>query len=59
MKILKRILIGIVGIIILLLLTALFVSKDYNVERSVSINKPKDQVFAFVKSAKNQDQYNK
>jgi hypothetical protein len=59
MKILKRILIGSVGIIALLLLTALFVSKNYKAERSVSINKPKDQVFAFVKQAKNQDRYNK
>ena len=59
MKILKRILIGIVAIIAVLLLTALFVNKDYNVERSVSINKPKEQVFSFVKQAKNQDQYNK
>ncbi|HEV7333293.1 MAG TPA: SRPBCC family protein [Flavisolibacter sp.] len=59
MKILKRILLGILGVIALLLLTALFVKKDYNVERSVSINKPKEQVFAFVKQARNQDQYNK
>lgn len=59
MKILKRILIGIVGIIALLLLTALFVKKDYSVERSVAINKPKEQVFAFVKQAKNQDRFNK
>ncbi len=59
MKIVKRILIGVVGIIALLLLTALFVKKDYKVERSVSINKPREQVFAFVKQAKNQDHYNK
>lgn len=59
MKILKRILIGIVALVAVLLLTALFVTKEYNVERSVSINKPKEQVFAFVKRAKNQDQFNK
>ena len=59
MKILKRILIGIVAIVASLLLIALFVTKDYNVERSVSINKPKEQVFGFLKQAKNQDQYNK
>ena len=59
MKILKRILIGIVGIIALLLLMALFIEKDYNVERSVEINKPKEQVFAFVKQTRNQDQFNK
>lgn len=59
MKILKRILIGIVAIVASLLLIALFVTKDYNVERSVSINKPKEQVFGFLKQSKNQDQYNK
>jgi hypothetical protein len=59
MKILKRILTGIVAIVAVLLLTALFINKDYHVERSVSINKPKEQVFSFVRQAKNQDQYNK
>lgn len=59
MKILKRILIGIIGLIILLLLTALLVPKDYRVERFVSIDKPNEQVFAFVKQAKNQDRFNK
>ena len=59
MKILKRILIGIASLAALWLLTALFVKKDYHVERSVSINKPKEQVFAFIKQAKNQDRYNK
>lgn len=59
MKILKRILFGILGIVALLLLTALFVKKDYNVERSVSIDKPKEQVFAFIKQVRNQDRYNK
>ena len=59
MKILKRILLGVLSVVALLLLVALFVKKDYNVERSVSINKPKEQVFAFVKQSRNQDQYNK
>ncbi|HEY1022377.1 MAG TPA: polyketide cyclase, partial [Flavisolibacter sp.] len=59
MKILKRILFGIVALVAVLLLIALFVNKDYRVERSVSINKPKEQVFSFVKRAKNQDQFNK
>lgn len=59
MKLLKRILIGIVTVIALLLTTALFVKKDYRVEQEVVVNKPKSDVFNFVKHARNQDQFNK
>jgi hypothetical protein len=57
MKILKRIGIAIVAIIALLLIVALFVPKEYNITRSVVINKPKAEVFDFVKHIKNQDKY--
>jgi len=57
MKILKNILIGIVGIIALLLIIALFVKKDYTVQREIVINKPKEQVFDYIKYLKNQDNY--
>lgn len=57
MKILKKILIVIAGIIALLLITALFVGKEYAVEREVIINKPKAEVFAYVKMLKNQDNF--
>ncbi|MDB5198825.1 MAG: polyketide cyclase [Chitinophagaceae bacterium] len=59
MKIVKKILLGIVILIVLLLVVALFVSKEYSVEREVTINKPKQEVFDYVKVLKNQDQYNK
>ncbi|MDB5199948.1 MAG: polyketide cyclase, partial [Chitinophagaceae bacterium] len=58
MKIVKKILLGIVILIVLLLVVALFVSKEYSVEREVTINKPKQEVFDYVKILKNQDQYN-
>lgn len=57
MKILKRILIGIVGLIALALIIALFVKKEYAVEREVIINKPKQEVFDYVKMLKNQDNF--
>lgn len=57
MKILKKILLGIVGIIVLLLIIAVFVKKEYAVEREVTINKPKQEVFDYVKMVKNQDNY--
>ncbi|MEO7767079.1 MAG: SRPBCC family protein [Ferruginibacter sp.] len=38
---------------------ALFVKKEYFVEREIIINKPKQEVFNYVKYLKNQDNYNK
>lgn len=59
MKILKNILIAIAAIIVLALLVALFVKKDYYLERSVVINKPRQTVFDYVKYLKNQNQFSK
>jgi hypothetical protein len=59
MKILKKILITIVAIIALLLVIALFVKKDYAVEKEVLINKPKTEVYEYVKYLKNQNNYSK
>lgn len=59
MKILKRILIGIGALIAILLFAALFVSKDYKVEEETVVNKSKNEVFNYVKFARNQDNFNK
>lgn len=59
MKILKRILLAIILIIVLALVIALFVKKDYAVEREVTINKPRQEVFDFIKYCRNQEQFNK
>ena len=56
---LVKILIGIVGVIALLLIAALFVKKEYTVEREITINKPKDEVFSYIKQLKNQEKYSK
>jgi uncharacterized protein YndB with AHSA1/START domain len=59
MKILKIVLIGIAAIIALALIVAAFTKKDYAVVREITINKPKQEVFDYVKFLKNQDNYSK
>jgi uncharacterized membrane protein len=59
MRIIKRILLIITAIIALLLIVPLFMSKDYTVEKSITINKPKTEVFNYIKSLKNQDNFSK
>lgn len=46
-------------LIALLLIVALFVSRDCAVVKTVMINKPKQQVFDYIKFIKNQDNYSK
>jgi uncharacterized membrane protein len=53
----KIIVIVLLSILALVLITALFVRKDYKVERSISINRPKQEVYDYVKFLKNQNEY--
>lgn len=57
MKTLKIIGLVLVGIIVLLLITGLFIDGNYAVEREVTINKSKQEVFDYVKYLKNQDNF--
>ena len=57
MKTLKRILAFLAILIALVLIIALFVKKDYAVERQISINKPKAEVFNYIRFLKNQRHY--
>ncbi len=57
MRILKSILLLIVSLIVLLLIVGLFTKKEYAVEREVIVNKPRQEVFNYVKYLKNQDYY--
>lgn len=57
MKILKKILIVLAVIIAIPLILALFVKKDYSLVREIAINKPKQEVFDYVKYLKNQNNY--
>lgn len=59
MQILIIILLIIVGLIALFLILGLIAKKGYLIERSVLINKPKQDVFNYVKMLRNQDYYSK
>lgn len=59
MKTLKTILIVLLIIILIPLVTAIFVKKGYAVERDIVINKPKSEVFDYIKYLKNQSDYSK
>ena len=47
------------GIIVLLLLIALFMKKGYKTHREIVIHAPRGQVFDYLKHIKNQDNFNK
>ena len=57
MKILKYLLFAVIGIVALVLIVALFVDGNYAVEREITVNKPKQEVFDYVKYLKNQDNF--
>ena len=59
MKIVKRIVIILLVLIAIPLIGALFIKKDFSIEREVTINRPKDQVFNYVRLLKNQDHFSK
>ncbi|MBL7922233.1 MAG: SRPBCC family protein [Bacteroidia bacterium] len=50
---------SIAGLIVLFLIAALFVKKESVIERDIIINKPKAEVFNYVKYIKEQDKFNK
>ena len=59
MKAVKIVVVILVVAIAIPLVTALFIKKEYAVEREIVINKPKQVVFDYVKYLKNQDNYSK
>jgi uncharacterized membrane protein len=58
MKVVKIILGVILSLILLVLIIALFVDKEYSIRREIVINRPRAEVFDYVKHLKNQDNYN-
>ena len=56
MRIVKKIVFGLLALIMLLLIVALFIPKDYTVSVSTTINQPKAVVFDYVKLVKNQEE---
>lgn len=59
MNILIIIVLVLVGIVALFFIIGLFAKKGYVIERTITINKPKQEVFDYVKLLKNQDNYSK
>ena len=57
MKALKYILYTLLGIIALLLVVAAVLPKDFHAEGVTEINRPVDEVYAYVKQLKTQEQY--
>lgn len=50
----------VIGVIIaLLLIIALFMKKEHNAKREITINAPQQKVFGFLRLLKNQEQFNK
>ena len=59
MKIFLIILAVLVSIIVILLIAALFIKKDYALEKEITINKPKQAIFDYVVLMKNHKNFNK
>lgn len=57
MKFLKKVVFLLLSLIALVLIVALFLNKETNVERSITIDLPKAEVFEYVRYLKNQDNY--
>ncbi len=53
----KKILYLIAALVAIPLIAALFIKKDYAVTRSIDIKKPKSEVFEYIKSLRNQDNF--
>jgi uncharacterized protein YndB with AHSA1/START domain len=59
MGIFSIILLVVAAIILVALIAAMFTGSEYDIQKEVIINKPKQTVFDYVKFSKNQDYYNK
>ena len=59
MKVLLTIVLVLAGIIVLLLILALFTRKEYAVEREVKIDRSLPNVFDYIRYLKNQDNFSK
>lgn len=55
----KIILLVLVAIVVIALIAAAFMKKDFNIEKEVTINKPRQEVFDYIRVLKNQTHYSK
>src|SRR4051812_46616730 len=59
MKIVKKILLAIVALIAIVLIAAAFMKKDFIIVREVTIAKPRQEMFSYIRVLKNQVNYSK
>ncbi len=59
MKIIKKILLGILSLIVLVLIIAAIAPKEMTAESEITIDRPKAEVFDYIKYVKNQDHFGK
>ena len=59
MTILLTVVLVLVGIVALLMIAALFIKKEYSFRTEITIRKPLEEVFDYVKHLRNQDDYSK
>lgn len=59
MKIVKNLFLVAAGFVATFLVTAAFLKKDFAIERQIRIERPKAEVFAYVKMLKNQNKFSK
>jgi hypothetical protein len=59
MNIFIKLLIGLAVIIVIPLILALFIKKEYHVEREITINRDRQSVFDYIRFLKNQEYYSK
>lgn len=57
MKVLKKIGFVLAALIALFLIICLFIDGKYNVEKSIAINAPQEEVYDYIKYLKNQDEF--
>ena len=59
MRTFKKIILVVAVLIAGLFIVGLFTKKEYSIEREITINKPKQEVFGFIKYLNNQKKFNK
>lgn len=59
MQLILYTLLGVLGLIVLVLIAAAIVKKDYGIISEITINKSKTEVFNYIKLLKNQDNFSK
>jgi Polyketide cyclase / dehydrase and lipid transport len=59
MKFLKKLLLFILVLVAAALIAAIFINQDMIADRDIVINKPKQEVFAYIKQLKNQNAFSK